>query len=276
MDATGPTGPTGDIVVVDVDETGPTGPTGVVVAEETGSAGPTGVVVAEETGSTGPTGVVVAEETGPTGPTGVVVAELESATGPTGPAGDVVVVAEDTGSTGPTGVVVVTEETGSTGPTGPTGVVVTEDTGSAGPTGPTGVVVVAGPTGPTGPTGPVYLFTIDQLVTQKSVALAQETTDRASLLPLTNPESHNFTPALQQWASAGFPAGYPVVSLTLTPPSPCSDGTTRTSVYEYVSYLTGGTTDVAGATIALNAKVLGFTFGYIVSGNTLHLCVNRD
>ena len=153
-------------------------------------------------------------------------------------------------------------------------------TGPSGPTGPTGPEPEPYPmmsaTGPTGPTGPFYIATIDQLVSQQSVALAQETADRAALLPLTNPGSHNFNPALQAWASAGFPAAYPVVSLTLTPPSPCSDGTTRTSVYDYVSYLTGGTTDVASATQALNAKVLGFTFGYIVSGNTLHLCVNRD
>jgi hypothetical protein len=122
--------------------------------------------------------------------------------------------------------------------------------------------------------GPVYLFTIDQLISQQSLALAQETTDRAALLPLTNPESHNFTPALQQWAAAGFPAGFPVVCVSLTPPSPCSDGTIRT-LYEYVSYLLGGT-DVATATIALNTKVLGVTFGYILYGNTLKLCVNRD
>ena len=153
----------------------------------------------------------------------------------------------------------------ATGPSGPTG-----------PTGPEPYPYMMSATGPTGPTGPFYIATIDQLVCQQSVALAQETADRAALLPLTNPGSHNFNPALQAWASAGFPAAYPVVSLTLTPPSPCSDGTTRTSVYEYVSYLTGGTTDVASATQALNTKVLGFTFGYIVSGNTLHLCVNRD
>jgi len=152
--------------------------------------------------------------------------------------------------------------------------------------GPTGDIAATGPTGPseypsysmipsaTGPTGPVYIATIDQLVTQQSLALQQETTDRTALLPLTNPGSYNFTPALQQWASAGFPAGYPVVSVTLSPPSPCSDGTTRT-MYEYVSYLNGGI-DVAAATQSLNTKVLGFTFGYIVSGTTLQLCVNRD
>ena len=165
---------------------------------------------------------------------------------------------------------------GPTGPTGPTG----DITGATGPTGvaidgATGPSVVVEETGPTGPTGPVYLFTIDQLVTQQSVALAQETTDRASLLPLTNPVSYNFTPALQQWASAGFPRAFPIVSITLSPPYPCSDGTTRTSVYEYVCYLLGGK-DLGAATVALDAKFLGITIGYILQGNTLLLCASRD
>jgi len=148
----------------------------------------------------------------------------------------------------------------------------TED--SIGATGPTGLYPF--PTGPTGPTGPTYIATIDQLISQRSVALAQEATDRAALLPLTSPGSHNFTPALQQWASAGFPGGFTIVTITLTPPSPCSDGTTRTTVYEYVSYLTGGTTDVGTATADLDTRFLGITIGYIVQGNTLRLCASRE
>ena len=153
------------------------------------------------------------------------------------------------------------------GPTGPSG----EDTTSA--TGPTGVTGATGVTGPTGPTGPSYIATIDQLVTQQSVALAQETADRAALLPLTNPGSYGFTPALQAWASAGFPALGDLVTITFNPPSPCSDGTTRT-VYEYVSYLLGK--DLGAATMALDAKFLGITIAYVLQSNTLRICASRD
>jgi len=187
---------------------------------------------------------------------------MDAPTEDTGPVGDVV------GATGPVGDVV-----GSTGPVG-------DVVGATGPVGD----AATGPVGDaaTGPTGlypypmiPTYIATIDQLISQRSVALQQEATDRAALLPLTNPVSYNFTPALQQWASAGFPAGYPIVTITLTAPSPCSDGTTRTTAYEYVSYLTGGT-DVGTATVALDARFLGITIGYIVQGNTLRICANRD
>lgn len=163
---------------------------------------------------------------------------------------------------------------GPTGPTGPSGDVTTSATGLTGSTGPTGVegsVVTA--TGPTGPTGPVYIATIDQLVTQHSLALAQEATDRAALLPLTNPGSFAFTPALQAWASDGFPALGALVTITLTPPSPCSDGTTRT-VYEYVSYLLGK--DLGAATVALDAQFLGITIAYVLQANTLRICASRD
>jgi hypothetical protein len=172
---------------------------------------------------------------------------------------------------------------GPSGPTGPTG----DTTSATGPTGPTGVdEVVVSATGPspypfpmipvpsaTGPTGPSYIATIDQLVTQHSLALQQETTDRAALRPLTSPTSYGYTSALQAWASDGFPALGTLVTITLNPPSPCSDGTTRT-VYEYVSYLIGK--DLGAATVSLDAQFLGITIAYVLQANTLRICASRD
>jgi len=137
---------------------------------------------------------------------------------------------------------------------------------------------MSGPTGPSGDdttsaTGPVYLFTIDQLVTQHSLALQQEATDRSALLPLTSPTSYGYTSALQSWASDGFPPLGTLITITLNPPSPCSDGTTRT-VYEYVSYLIGK--DLGAATVALDAQFLGITIAYVLQANTLRICASRD
>lgn len=160
---------------------------------------------------------------------------------------------------------------GPSGPTGPTGA--TGVTGLTGATGATSATGLTGVTGPTGATGHTYIATIDQLVTQQSVAVQQEATDRDVLLPLTNPESYNFTPGLQAWASAGFPALWALVTITLNPPSPCSDGTTRT-MYEYVSYLLGK--DLGAATVALDTKFLGITIAYVLQANTLRICASRD
>jgi hypothetical protein len=130
-----------------------------------------------------------------------------------------------------------------------------------------------GPTGPSGPSGPTYIMTIDQLVTSQSLAVQQETADRAALLPLSSPESFSFTQPLQLWANAGFPALSSILTITLNQPSPCADGTSRTS-YEYVCYLLG--TDIGEATVNLNSKFLGITISYILSGNTLSVCATRD
>jgi hypothetical protein len=135
-------------------------------------------------------------------------------------------------------------------------------------------MMMMGASGPTGPTGPTYIATIDELVTQQSTALAQESADRTSLLPLSNPGSFGFIQPLRQWAAAGFPALTSLISITLNPPSPCSDGTTRT-VYEYVAYLLDGK-DVAAATVELDSKFLGITISYVLSGNTLQLCATRE
>ena len=179
---------------------------------------------------------------------------------------------------GPTGVTSVAgvasvEETVIAGATGVTGATGVEETVIAGATGVDTMMSLAIVPSATGPTGPVYIATIDQLVTQQSLALAQENADRASLLPLSSPSSYVFTPALQAWASAGFPALGTLVTFTFNPPSPCSDGTTRT-VYEYVSYLLGK--DLGPATVALDAQFLGITVGYILQGNTVRLCVSRE
>ena len=146
--------------------------------------------------------------------------------------------------------------------------------GASGPTGPTGPYPYPYMMTATGPTGPTYIATIDQLVTQQNTALAQESADCTSLLPLSNPGSFGFTQPLQQWASAGFPALTPIATITLSPPSPCSDGTTRTA-YEYVAYLLDGK-DVAAATVELDSKFLGITISYVLSGNTLQLCATRE
>jgi hypothetical protein len=181
--------------------------------------------------------------------------------GPTGPSGD------DTASaTGPTGVEQVVVS--ATGPTGVEAPVVS----ATGPS-PYPFPMIPIPTA-TGPTGPSYIATIDQLVTQHSLALQQEATDRAALRPLISPTSYGYTPALQAWASEGFPPLGTLVTITLNPPSPCSDGTTRT-VYEYVSYLNGGI-DLGAATVALDAQFLGITIAYVLQGNTVRICASRE
>ena len=191
------------------------------------------------TGATGPTGV-----TGETGVTGV--------TGPTGVTGD----------TGPTGV---TGLTGVTGETGPTGV-----TGETGPTGLTGMYPY--PTGPTGPTSPTYIMTLEQLVHYHNTTLESETTDKASMDFIINPATSGVQQNLIQWASAGFPVNYQVLSVALIRPSPCSDGVSR-DMHPYISFLTGS--DIMSLTTNFGSHFLGIYFSYSIVGNIVNLHASK-
>jgi hypothetical protein len=83
-----------------------------------------------------------------------------------------------------------------------------------------------------------YLFDIDALVTDHDRLLQKEAEDRAIANTVENPDPIAFKTKLVEWASKGFPDSYPVFSVTITPPTVCSDGVTR-DVSQYFEFLTG-------------------------------------
>ena len=126
--------------------------------------------------------------------------------------------------------------------------------------------------GLTGPTGPVYIMTLDQLTQRHETTVALETTDKAAINFIVNPSSSGIQPNLIQWASAGFQADYPVLSVTLINPSPCSDGAGR-DILSYISYLTGS--DIMTLTNKFATHFLGIYFSYSISGNTVTLNASK-
>jgi len=123
-----------------------------------------------------------------------------------------------------------------------------------------------------GDTGPTYLMTLEQLQQYHDTTLESEAADRASMNFIINPSTSGIQQNLIQWASAGFPSNYQVLSVALIRPTPCSDGKVR-DMYEYISYLTGSTIDTL--TTAFQSKFLGIRFSYILSANNcvnLHAC----
>jgi hypothetical protein len=90
----------------------------------------------------------------------------------------------------------------------------------------------------TGPTGPTYLFSVNTLLTEKEQLLQQEERDRALANTISTPNVSELGVTLKQWAFAGFPYMYPILSFSFGMPTSCSDGISRTLV-EYIEYLTG-------------------------------------
>jgi len=126
--------------------------------------------------------------------------------------------------------------------------------------------------GDTGSTGPTYLMTLEQLQQYHDTTLESEAADRVSMNFIINPATSGIQQNLIQWASAGFPSNYQVLSVALIRPTPCSDGKVR-DMYEYISYLTGSTIDTL--TTAFQSKFLGIRFSSIISANNcvnLHAC----
>jgi len=143
--------------------------------------------------------------------------------------------------------------------------------GDTGMTGNIGVTGVTGDVGVTGVTGPTYIMTLDDLVQYRDTTRESEEKDKASMNFIISPSTSGIQQNLIQWASAGFPVDYQVLSVALIHPSTCSDGKVR-DMQEYIFYLTG--TYIAPLTIAFQSKFLGIEFSYTITGNiiNLHAC----
>ena len=135
------------------------------------------------------------------------------------------------------------------------------DTGATGVTGDTGLYPF-----PPGPTGPVYIMTLDELVQYHDTTLESETADRTSMDFIVKPSTSGIQQNLIQWASAGFPSNYQVLSVALIRPSPCSDGVSR-DILAYIQYLTGS--NIVQLVSNFQSNFLGIRFSYIISANNL-------
>jgi hypothetical protein len=140
--------------------------------------------------------------------------------------------------------------------------------GDTGMTGSTGPFVLYPFPGVSGPTGPVYIMTLDELRQYHDTITKTETADKLKLTAITIPESSGIQPKLIEWATAGFPDQYGVLTVVLSPPSQCSDGQSRT-LQQYIEFLTGS--NIMDLTTAFQTKFLDMCFSYSISGNAITL-----
>jgi hypothetical protein len=121
--------------------------------------------------------------------------------------------------------------------------------------------------------GPTYLMTMSQLVTTNAGIIQQENADKALLTKLTAPNSSSLTPSFINWTSQGFPNIYILFSMTLNPPTVCSDGKRRT-MYEYVSYLISK--DLSTQIQTFQSNFLGMQMSYTITGTTVNIHVTKS
>jgi len=132
-----------------------------------------------------------------------------------------------------------------------------------------------GPTGPSGDTGATlspYILTLTDLLSSHDALIQKEAADKASLSILTNPDASTIKSSLFQWARLGFPNVFPILSITLTVPPVCSDGTTRT-FYDYITYVLGH--QVGDDMLLLQAKLPGMKLSYSLDWTSITFHVEK-
>ena len=139
-------------------------------------------------------------------------------------------------------------------------------------------------TGPTGPTLPVALShiplpapspiaTLAELASSHNAIVQKENADRTLLSQLSTPNRENVRKTLLNWTSRGFPANFPLFSMTVNPPPVCSDGVKR-AFADYVPYLLGST--VAAKLVLLEQQLVGMKLTSVIIGNTVRIQVSSS
>jgi hypothetical protein len=181
------------------------------------------------------------------------------------------------GPTGATGTVEHVEQTGTTGVLRASLDPVASNIGPSGldwtqPPPPPAYLSLF-PSAATGPVEPPHITTLEELMSSHAVIVRKEATDKQFLTSLTNPAREQYRPQLFQWAASGFPHGYIIQMLEVTPPAICSDGEFRDAM-AYLQFLLAPTTlDAVLETIRELMPGISVTFSFL--GNTFRIHVSK-
>lgn len=157
--------------------------------------------------------------------------------------------------------------------TGPTGGIET-GMGDAG-TGPTGD---AG----TGPTGDVYtgmpapepvpdFLSLDDILSDHEIVIAKEQADKNVLDQIGSQHVSALKPKLVEWVGRGKPHAYPVMMLSIQPPSKCSDGVER-NLPDYITFCSGKSIEEHVG--LLQAKLSGMSVSFANIGGQVAIVVS--
>lgn len=118
------------------------------------------------------------------------------------------------------------------------------------------------------------VLSIEDLLQSHEFMLQKETKDKSNVSTFIQISTDSLKPKLYEWATHGFPDGFHIQTLELTPPSVCVDGKVRSLVpyFEYCAEMT-----VTEWLLLVGKKVSGMYFTYIHDGSSkITLCVNRS
>ena len=149
--------------------------------------------------------------------------------------------------------------------TGPTGGVETGPTGDIG-TGPTGSIM------PMPMPEPVPDFlSLDDILSDQEIIVAKEASDKAIIDQIGSQHVTALKPKLVEWIGRGKPHAYPVMLLSIQPPSKCSDGVER-NLPDYITFCSGKS--IQEHVGLLQAKLSGMNVSFANIGGQVAIVVS--
>jgi hypothetical protein len=115
-----------------------------------------------------------------------------------------------------------------------------------------------------------YIITMDELMASYSVTSQKEAADRKVVSDFIAPSGDDLRPKLFEWANKGFPTIYPLRTISVTPPLPCSDGTERNTI-QYAEFIMNSTITQCITKLQDKMPGLELTFSHSATNMTLHV-----
>ena len=123
------------------------------------------------------------------------------------------------------------------------------------------------------PPPPPAPLSIADILAATDLVLQKEAADKTVLESIGALSTEDLRTRLVLWARAGFPNAHPIYSISIGPPSVCSDGVTRT-LEDYIPFCSGKT--LSEHTAVLQAKVTSdIQIGFANFGGSIVIVVTK-
>lgn len=117
---------------------------------------------------------------------------------------------------------------------------------------------------------PPDILTLADLMGEHTLVQSKEQADKTLLESIGSQAVGNLRPKLIEWVMKGYPDAFPILSLSILPPSRCSDGETR-SLPDYIQFCSGKT--ITEHVALLQAKLPDITVSFANIGGVVTIVV---
>lgn len=115
-------------------------------------------------------------------------------------------------------------------------------------------------------------ITLADILAATEVVRVKEQTDKAAIETIGSQSFESLKAKLIQWGILGFPNVYPILTLSITPPTFCSDGVAR-NLADYITFCSGK--PIQDHMAVLQAKLRDMVVSYANFGHSISVVVSK-